>query len=123
MQRKTAQRDEIRRAFSDAGRPLSIEEAHAAAQETLPKLGVATVYRAVNDLVEQHWLQPVDLPGEPTRYELAGLDHHHHFHCRQCGRVFDIHGCALTDQPAVPRGFRVESHEVILYGRCADCQN
>jgi len=122
MQRRTAQREHIRDAFRDAGRPLSIDEAHAAASEKLPRLGVATVYRAVNDLVADAWLKPVELPGEPTRYELADLAHHHHFHCSACDRVFDIEGCALHASPKVPRGFKVESHEVILYGKCPDCR-
>jgi len=121
MQRRTAQRDQIKQAFTQAGRPLGVDEVHAVASRSLPRLGVATVYRAVNDLVEAGWLKPVELPGEPTRYELAGLDHHHHFRCTACDRVFDIEGCAMAAKPHVPRGFRVESHEVILYGRCADC--
>jgi Fe2+ or Zn2+ uptake regulation protein len=78
-------------------------------------------YRAVNDLVEQGWLKKVELPGEPMRYELADLEHHHHFHCTDCGRVFDVEGCALHHQPHVPDGFEVQSHEIILYGRCAEC--
>ncbi len=121
MQRQTQQRQIIERAFRDAGRPLSVPEAHALARRDLPRLGVATVYRAVNDLVEAEWLKPVELPGEPARYELADLEHHHHFHCTQCDRVFDVAGCALTHAPALPRGFVLDDHEVILYGRCDRC--
>jgi Fur family ferric uptake transcriptional regulator len=121
MQRRTAQRDQIQQTFEKAGRPLGVDEVHAAASRSLPRLGVATVYRAINDLVEAGWLKPVELPGEPTRYELAGLDHHHHFRCTGCDRVFDIDGCALGHQPHLPPGFRVDTHEVIFYGRCADC--
>ncbi len=121
MKRKTNQRQAIRDALAEAGRPLSIPEVHMAAQEAVPGLGSATVYRAVNDFVAEGFLKPVELPGEPARYELADLDHHHHFHCEACGKAFDVEGCPgkLTD--LAPEGFEVKSHEIILYGRCADC--
>jgi len=121
MQRKTTQRQAVREAFAEAGRPLDAQEALELARAEHQTIGIATVYRAVNDLVEQGWLKKVELPGEPMRYELADLDHHHHFHCNACGRVFDVEGCALHHQPRVPEGFEVQSHEIILYGRCADC--
>ena len=122
MQRRTTQREKIQQVFRDAGRPLDVPEAHALASKQLPKLGIATVYRAVNALVADAFLKTVEMPGEAARYELADLDHHHHFHCTGCGKVFDIEGCALKREPAVPAGFEVESHEIILYGRCASCR-
>ncbi len=121
MQRNTAQREAIRDAFADAGRPLSVDEAHEIAQKTLPSLGVATVYRAANALADDGWLARVELPGEPMRYELADLEHHHHFHCTKCDRVFDVDGCGLDHHAHLPDGFVVESHEVVLYGHCCDC--
>ncbi len=121
MQRQTRQRQVIQDVFHDAGRPLSVPEAHEQAKQAIERLGVATVYRAVNALVEEGWLHAVELPGEPPRYELADLDHHHHFHCTVCDRVFDIEGCALNHKPELPAGFTLEGHEIILYGRCDRC--
>ncbi len=121
MRRNTSQRQAIRAAFEDAGRPLSIPEALDKAQREVPGMGPATVYRAVNDLVEDGFLKTVELPGQPARYELAGLDHHHHFHCRSCGKVFDVAGCPGKLSSLAPPGFEVNAHEIILYGRCADC--
>jgi Fur family ferric uptake transcriptional regulator len=121
MQRRTAQRQAIREAFADAGRPLDVHEAHARAAEQLPRLGVATVYRAINDLVDEGFLRRVELPGEPARFELADLEHHHHFRCTRCDRVFDIEGCALAGHADLPEGFVAESHEVVYYGRCPAC--
>lgn len=121
MQRKTTQREAVREAFIAAGRPLDAQEVLEIAARQHPTIGIATVYRAVNTLVDDGWLKKVELPGEPMRYELADLEHHHHFHCTGCGRVFDVAGCALHHTPDVPAGFTVDTHEVILYGRCADC--
>lgn len=49
------------------------------------------------------------------------LDHHHHFHCLNCEQVFPIHGCPGPMEGLAPQGFQVESHDLTLHGRCADC--
>lgn len=121
VQRKTTQRQSVRDALANAGRPLDAQEALEQARQLHPGIGIATVYRALADLLEEGWLKKVELPGEPLRYELADLGHHHHFHCRSCGRVFDVPGCGLVRDPHVEAGFRVDGHEVILYGKCPDC--
>jgi Fur family ferric uptake transcriptional regulator len=121
MERDTQQRRAIRQAFREAGRPLSPQEVLEVAGPQSPGLGVATVYRTVKGLVEQGWLATVALPGEPPRYEVAGKEHHHHFHCRGCGRVFELEGCPGELARMTPAGFVLENHEVVLYGRCAGC--
>lgn len=121
MQRKTQQRSAIREAIEAADRPLSPQEILDAAQSQVPGLGIATVYRSVRALVDDGWLQAVDLPGVPSRYEVADKDHHHHFHCRSCDSVFDIEDCPGSLNDLAPQGFQLESHEIILYGLCAGC--
>ena len=121
MQRDTVQRRAIRKVFKESGRPLSPAEILQTARTQVPNLGIATVYRSVKGLTEEGWLVPIDVPGEPQRYELSGKEHHHHFSCRQCGRIFDFDGCPKDLSKLVPRGFHMEDHEVFLYGRCADC--
>ena len=121
MERKTSQRAAIKEAFHREARPLSPNEVLESAQADSPNLGIATVYRAIKSLVEEDFLAPVDLPGEPTRYELSGLDHHHHFHCTGCGKVFDVQGCAKAVHSLAPEGFTLEKHEIVLYGKCPEC--
>jgi Fur family ferric uptake transcriptional regulator len=119
MQRDTRQRRAIRAVFERGQRPLSPEEVHRAAQAGAPTLGLATVYRNLKALVEEGWLVPVALPGAAPRYEPAGKRHHHHFRCRECDRLYEVEGC--EPQVRAPRGFQIESHDVLLYGRCAAC--
>jgi Fur family ferric uptake transcriptional regulator len=121
MERKTRQRDAIRQVFEDTARPLGPAEVLEAGREHVRGLGIATVYRTINALVDTGWLVPVELPGEPPRYERAGTAHHHHFRCTQCGRVFEIHGCPGDFAPLTPPGFALEGHDVVLYGRCDRC--
>lgn len=120
--RNTNQRTAIRGAIEHADRPLSPQEVLALAQQDQPTLGIATVYRAVKAGVEEGWLTPVELPNGPTRYEPAGKRHHHHFECTSCNAVFDVEGCPGQLQPLVPPGCELTDHEIILYGRCADCR-
>jgi Fur family ferric uptake transcriptional regulator len=119
--RQTRQKDAIRKAFSQADRPLSLEEAFEGAKRHHSGLGIATVYRNIKALVEDDWLQVVEVPGDSTRYEVAGKKHHHHFHCNDCGKLYELEWCMAQIKPPLPRGFRVTGHEFFLYGICASC--
>ena len=85
-------------------------------------IGLATVYRALKKGVDDGELVAVELQAGSIRYEMADLDHHHHFLCSECDRAFDIEGCVGQVDRLVPSGFRVETHEILLYGECADCR-
>lgn len=120
--RRTEQKQAIKDALDDAGRPLSAQEVLDAAGAEVPTLGLATVYRNLKSLTNAGWLSPVELPGQPVRYERAHLKHHHHFMCEVCERVFDVPGCSVQAAVhGVPDGFVVERHEVTFYGRCVEC--
>lgn len=119
--RDTKQRQAIRRALEEADRPLSPNEVVTEAQREIPRLGIATVYRTIKDLVEEGWLAAVELPGLPPRYEVAGKHHHHHFHCRGCDATFEVDGCVEDLKLHLPKGFEVDDHTVVLHGRCPGC--
>lgn len=121
MQRATKQRQVIREIFARHTNPLSIGEILAEGKQRLPSLSIATVYRAVREMVEEKQIIMVELPGRPPHYEEAGKHHHHHFVCRSCERVFELEGCLNGWRSLAPRGFTVEEHEIILYGRCRKC--
>lgn len=121
MERTTRQQTAIRVAIERARRPLLPQEVLAAAQREVPGLGIATVYRCLKRLCDEGALRTVDLPGENTRYEAATHEHHHHFQCMDCQRVFDIHACPGDLSGLAPAGFTVQSHDLTLYGRCVDC--
>jgi len=121
MERNTRQRSAIREAIAQAERPLLPQEVLDAAQQAVPGLGIATVYRNLKALVDEGELKAVNLPGENPRFELAGHQHHHHFQCTHCQRVFDVHACPGDLSRLAPQGFTVEDHDLTLYGRCKDC--
>lgn len=123
MERSTRQRTAIRTVIDAAGRPLTPQEILDGARVHVPELGIATVYRNLKLLLDEGAIQAVSLPGENPRYESMhpAHDHHHHFHCRSCDRVFDVQGCPGPMDNLAPDGFVVERHDLTLYGTCADC--
>jgi len=121
MERTTRQHAAIRAVLAEAGRPLSPAEVLDAARRHVAALGLATVYRNLRALVDEGAIAVVSLPGEAPRYEAAAHGHHHHFRCDVCQRVFDVHRCPGDLARFAPPGFRVERHEITLYGRCSEC--
>ena len=121
MERDTGQKRAIRDVLTAAGRPLMPKEVLDEARESVPKMGIATVYRTLKALTETGWLHAVELPGESQRYERAGKGHHHHFNCNRCGRTFDLQGCPGSMDGIIPAGFKMETHEVFVYGLCEEC--
>ena len=120
-QRSTRQRRAIRLVFEKTDRPLSTQEVLTAAKEHEQGLGIATVYRTLNLLLSEGWLTTVKLPGEAPRYERGGKPHHHHFHCVECGRVFEVPGSDELLESLVPPGFVLSDHDLVLHGRCDEC--
>lgn len=121
MERLTRQRTAIQAAIASAKRPLAVEEVLEHSRAAVPDMSLATVYRNLKLMAEQGVVRIVSLPGEAPHYEAAGHGHHHHFQCRHCQRVFDVHACPGDLSQLAPAGFQVEDHELTLYGRCPDC--
>jgi Fur family ferric uptake transcriptional regulator len=121
MKRRTTQKEAIRQVFQQLDQPLGIDQILKAGRERVPALNRATVYRNVKLFLEEGWLVRLNHPTLGTLYERTGKEHHHHFHCRICDRVFELPGCALDEEQATPSGFLTESHEVFLYGVCTSC--
>ena len=90
------------------------------------RVGIASVYRAVEQLVELDLVQRVELGDGIARFEPSHLDgeHHHHLVCDDCGKVepFSDPGLeAALEQAAGRLDYGMRAHEVILHGSCADC--
>jgi Fur family transcriptional regulator, ferric uptake regulator len=121
MIRKTQQREVIKSIVFGSGRALSVNEIYDEALKTQPTMGISTVYRTLKSLLESAEITTVEIGGEAPRYELAGLAHHHHFKCNTCEKVFDLMGCLPQLSDLLPKGFKLHTHEITLFGKCAKC--
>jgi len=120
--RNTSQRRAIEDAIRRMARPLCVDEIVREGRKTVPSLNEATVYRHLKCLTARGLLRRIKHPDLGTLYEVANKEHHHHFHCRVCERVYELPGCALNEDDATPPGFVTEDHEVFLNGVCSTCK-
>ncbi len=115
------------------GEHLTAEDIYELARERCPEIGLATVYRNLQVLVDLQLLDKLSLDDGFTRYELSQLPgeeqekHHRHHHaiCSGCGAVFSFEEDLLDtlEQSLCERlGFVVTDHEVKLYGYCRSCR-
>jgi Fur family ferric uptake transcriptional regulator len=105
---------------------LTAQEIHDRLRAAGRPVGIASVYRVLDLLVERRLANRVDVGTGVARYEAAqDEEHHHHLVCGDCGKVE-----AFSDEPleraihgAAGRvGYQVAAHEVLLHGACTDCR-
>lgn len=109
---------------------LTVEEIYDLAKEESPEIGLATIYRTVQVLLELHVIEKVTFDDGFARYELNGEEtgsghRHHHAICTQCGKVYSLETDlldTLEKQVFESLGFGVTDHEVKLYGLCSACR-
>ena len=109
---------------------LTVEEIYDLAIEESPEIGLATIYRTVQVLLELHVIEKVTFDDGFARYELNGEEtgsghRHHHAICTQCGKVYSLETDlldTLEKQVFESLGFEVTDHEVKLYGLCSACR-
>ena len=106
---------------------MSAQEIYDALRAKRRRVGLASVYRTLDQLSAEGCLQKIELGDAVTRYEpvLPDGEHHHHLVCDGCGKVE-----AFADERlerALHRvendtGYRVAAHDVVLRGACIDCK-
>lgn len=114
--RLTQQRQEVLSVFD--GEHLSAGEVYDRVGREQPSLVRATVYNALSDLAEAGLLQVIEIKG--VRLYDPNLDpNHHHFHCRDCGGIYDVHvegNLDISDEE-----FTVDRRTVVFTGLCPRC--
>ena len=89
-------------------------------------MGIATVYRILNLLEELHIVSGISIEGNESKvYELNLVSHHDHMVCTNCKKIvefFDAELERLQETVAIENGFTLQSHNMLLYGICKECQ-
>jgi Fur family ferric uptake transcriptional regulator len=102
----------------------SAQEVHARLRAAGDGIGLSTVYRAVQTLVEEGRLDSLRTGTGETVYRRCSPQHHHHLVCRVCGRTVEVQGPAVerwTDRVAADHGFADVRHTLDIVGTCAGC--
>jgi Fur family transcriptional regulator, ferric uptake regulator len=105
---------------------LTVQEIHDRVRQRRPRVGIASVYRALETLAELGLVRKLELGGGGAQYEPAEAsgDHHHHLVCGDCGRVeafADEHLERVIDNVSRSAPFRIDEHDVVLRGLCQTC--
>ena len=124
--RNTRQRAEIRDAIASGTGFSTSQDVHDRMRRDGSKVGLATVYRALQAMAAGGELDTIRIPDGQIAYRTCTPGHHHHLVCRGCGRTVEISLPGLeetTRRIAGEYGFAAIDHEVEFFGTCADCND
>ena len=124
-ERSTRQFEAVRSELTRSDDFRSAQDIHAAMRTSGASAGLATVYRALQSLVDSGFADVLRKPGGEAAYRACGASHHHHLTCRSCGKAVEVQGPAVerwADEVADTHGFTDVSHTVELSGTCTPCQ-
>lgn len=103
----------------------STQELHEALEGKGITVGLTTVYRTLQLLVDAQEIDSTRLPGGEQLFRRCSQSrHHHHLVCRRCGSTVEVAGPAVerwADQVAAQHGFTEVGHTFEIFGTCAQC--
>jgi Fur family ferric uptake transcriptional regulator len=105
---------------------LTAQEIHDRVRKRRTRVGIASVYRALEALAELGLVHRLELRSGAAHYEpaVASGDHHHHLVCDDCGRIEAFTDDRLEraiDTVSRAAAFRIDEHDIVLRGRCETC--
>ena len=109
-------------ALRRAPEPLSAQDLHA---DLGRSVGLATVYRALQGLVDAGRVDVFRRDTGEALFRLCNPVHHHHLVCERCGRVEEIDACEVelwASRVARRHGFSITGHQADVFGVCEACQ-
>jgi Fur family ferric uptake transcriptional regulator len=125
--RNTPQRATLLDLLSATDEFVSAGELHRMLRTEGSTIGLATVYRALQDLSTSGDVDSVRSgdSGEFLYRRCRQPTHHHHLVCRVCGRTQEISGTAVerwVKAVADQYGYTEVDHQMELFGVCAECR-
>lgn len=127
--RYTRQRAAVHAYLCAADCHPTAEQVFAAVRQTIPNISLATVYKALEALVDADLASRVGDVGGPVRYD-GRAEAHYHLRCERTGQVRDLsipYDPGLLDKLAPglvealrAEGFEVSAHRLELIGRFRD---
>jgi Fe2+ or Zn2+ uptake regulation protein len=97
----------------------------AAARDRRLGISRATLFRALELLIELGVVERLDLPSGEHAYVPCAPAHHHHVVCSRCGRTAEVDDAGISvavREIERQSGFRIDTHRLELFGLCRHCQ-
>ncbi|MDY3126610.1 MAG: Fur family transcriptional regulator [Corynebacterium sp.] len=125
--RNTKQRTAVVEAMRDIDRFASAKDIHLTLQNRGAQVGLTTVYRTLQSLVDIDAVDVLHMPSGETLYRHCDTDeHHHHLVCTSCSRTEEIDGGPVEEwarKVSQEHGFQLTGHDAEIFGICSQCQN
>jgi Fur family ferric uptake transcriptional regulator len=127
VRRHTRQRDAIAEALRAAHGFRSAQALHEEITKAGSKVGLTTVYRALQDLSDEGQVDVLRTDSGEARYRMcAQAEHHHHLVCSDCGMSVEIEADVIetwVEKAARHHGFHLTDHTAEVYGLCPSCRD
>ncbi|HEU5157643.1 MAG TPA: Fur family transcriptional regulator [Streptosporangiaceae bacterium] len=121
----TPRRDTVRGALAASDGFRSAQDIYATLRADGTKIGLTTVYRALQALSESGEVDVLRTDDGESVYRACQTgEHHHHLVCRACGRTVEVAGPVVerwAEAVGAEHGFAEVTHTVEIFGTCADC--
>ncbi len=104
----------------------SAQEIYARLRDQGNSIGLATVYRALQGMVEDGEIDVLRTDDGEAVYRRCGTHHHHHLVCRVCGRTVEVEDKPVerwAAKVAAQHGFTDVEHQVEVFGVCRECRS
>ncbi len=92
-------------------------------KKEFPNLGIATVYRNLNQLTERGEIIKLECKSGSERYD-GNIERHYHFICRGCSEIIDItlpEQYSLNEIAQRENNLQIDEHALFFYGVCEKC--
>ncbi|PKF60482.1 ferric iron uptake transcriptional regulator [Psychromonas sp. psych-6C06] len=102
---------------------LSAEDLYKKLLEQGDEVGVATVYRVLNQFDDAGIVTRHHFEGGKSVFELTHQEHHDHLVCLKCGEVIEFNDDLIEEQQkliAAKYGIKLTNHSLYLYGEPVD---
>ena len=99
----------------------TVETIHTSVCLQMPQMSLATVYKAVDSLVDVGLVKRIQRGSSSARYDSAVEDHAHN-RCLVCDGIWDALPAVLLPSNPTPETFEVVRVNVEYVGYCAPCR-
>ncbi|MFA6575627.1 MAG: Fur family transcriptional regulator [Nocardioides sp.] len=123
--RPTKQRLAVAAAMASFDDFRSAQDIHELLARRGDPVGLATVYRTLQRMVESGEVDLLRTEDGEAIYRRCSDTHHHHLVCRACGATVEVEGPAVerwTRTIAGEHGYGDVSHTLEIFGTCPSCR-
>ena len=125
--RHSGQRERILDVFLATETHPSIDDLYELVKEINPRIGLATVYRAMRVICQAGLGREADFGDGVSRFEHEYRhEHHDHLVCLECGRVIEVVSSEieqLQERLAQRHDFTPIRHKMQIFGICRTCKH